>query len=143
MPAFSTQPRVETAGTKAEASAPAPISLSVLNHESKRLERYSGLTSTTTGVAFSTQPRVETAGTVEVRLNGILEEHFQYSTTSRNGWNANEVQACGCRLKSFQYSTTSRNGWNGGLRQGYRRVVEYLSVLNHESKRLEPSTGSG
>ncbi len=94
---FSTQPRVETAGTP---SAPKQIgttkALSVLNHESKRLERFTLCTRRYGQYnPFSTQPRVETAGTRPVRLARRARRPFQYSTTSRNGWNFRSQQTIG------------------------------------------------
>ncbi len=87
--------------------------LSVLNHESKRLERIFEIIKLLVFVSFSTQPRVETAGTCDI-------------------WRMTPQRM------TFQYSTTSRNGWNG-LWHNAGTLVFSLSVLNHESKRLEPS----
>ncbi len=209
---FSTQPRVETAGTPTPPNVSARLrTLSVLNHESKRLEpggfraRYYRRCLTfstqprveTAGTKhicplqydliepFSTQPRVETAGTtyllpellritipfqysttsrngwnLGIYLRPDYCSHFQYSTTSRNGWNRlmfllsklpqktfstqPRVETAGTSQRPelvltiviFQYSTTSRNGWNY-LSYTLTLLSDDLSVLNHESKRLE------
>ncbi len=89
---------------------------------------------------------------------------FQYSTTSRNGWNRRSGATCHRRNSSF---STQPRVETAGTEKTHRQAVERtttfstqprvetagtgtaseggdlgydLSVLNHESKRLEPST---
>ncbi len=87
--------------------------LSVLNHESKRLEH---AVRTIGQRDFSLSVLNHESKRLELIITGIMPGlvlAFQYSTTSRNGWN----------YSSYKDSPSSPN----------------LSVLNHESKRLEPA----
>ncbi len=111
---FSTQPRVETAGTNITDYPQVSVSLPFSTQPrvetagtwraSRRLRA--------AAESFSTQPRVETAGT-SYGLFWLVWyfDFFQYSTTSRNGWNS-ICLSCHSTVRNFQYSTTSRNGWN-------------------------------
>ncbi len=88
---------------------------------------------------FSTQPRVETAGTfrsftVSWSYCGTFSTQPRVETAGTRVWS--NVVCCSC--STFQYSTTSRNGWNRPRHQLRGSLRTHLSVLNHESKRLEP-----
>ncbi len=115
------------------------IHLSVLNHESKRLE-HDAEWSVLSACAIFQYSTTSRNGWNRRRLvrRGPLRRDFQYSTTSRNGWNRSASALRCAFVQRFQYSTTSRNGWN--MRQATPKPAPAdLSVLNHESKRLEPA----
>ncbi len=86
---FSTQPRVETAGTD------------------------EWLTVCLKFVSFSTQPRVETAGT---EIESLRTEYARLDLSVLNHESKRlepiPIAAYYCEVHNFQYSTTSRNGWN-------------------------------
>ncbi len=115
--------------------------LSVLNHESKRLEPCGpAIWSASTHKPFSTQPRVETAGTDSP---GSTEAHppglSVLNHESKRLEPGNHHRPTAGPL-NFQYSTTSRNGWNPMASASRSSKLSALSVLNHESKRLEHSS---
>ncbi len=88
--------------------------LSVLNHESKRLEHMwawaigGGLI-----CAFSTQPRVETAGTLLVCPTCHNDRYLSVLNHESKRLERAPAERDDARQYTFQYSTTSRNGWNG------------------------------
>ncbi len=112
---FSTQPRVETAGTYAAARCISSVS------------------------AFSTQPRVETAGTRMAepmqQLSAPFSTQPRVETAGTGGLRRAEI------VSLDPFSTQPRVE-TAGTPTGLNRFssISSLSVLNHESKRLEPMT---